>query len=82
MGVVEVVVDGEMRASTSCWSCRRAYSYRLGTTLFSFCLFILAYGLYRSWQLTLCPVFLSAVRARRLVASSPSALRQALSTKK
>jgi len=30
---------------------------------FIFCLFILAFDLYRSWRRTFCPVFLSAVRA-------------------
>jgi len=45
---------------------------------FFFCLFILAFSLSRLWRHTL-PKFPSAVRARRLVASSPFALRPGLS---
>jgi len=51
--------------------CQDASPYK-----FFFCLFMLACDLSRSWRRTFYPVFLSAVRAWRHVASSPCALRQ------
>ena len=44
VGRCEVVVDWGRRESSRCWSCRQAYSYRLGTTFFFF--------VYSYWRTT------------------------------
>jgi len=61
-----------------CAASREAGTGGMSNAVF-FCLFILAFDLYRSWRRTFCPVSLSAVRAVAARCKLPFALRPGLS---